>query len=77
MNATIILLQETHSVERDINIWENEWKTMHMYFNHGNSQSKGVLIAIKKSIDHELLSTYQDNNGRLLHISISIDKKIY
>ena len=45
-NVLIVLiwLQETYSTVNSELIWKQEWGSGQMFFNHGTSKSKGVLI---------------------------------
>ena len=76
LKSNIILLQETHSVKQDENKWQSEWKSKKIFFNHGNSQSKGVLIAINKNLDYELLDVISDKESRILMLKMEIEKEI-
>ena len=46
----ICFLQETHSTERDENIWRNEWGG-EVKYSHGTSQARGVMILVKPGFD--------------------------
>ena len=51
-NAQIIFLQETHSTADIEEKWRTEWETIgggKIFFSHGDSNSKGVLIMFKKN----------------------------
>ena len=60
----IILLQETHSIERDVRKWKNEWGS-DIYLNHGSSNSRGTLIAFTNGFEKKVLKYIDDKNGRI------------
>ena len=73
IQADIILLQETHSTINNENIWKTEWSSSKLYFNHGETNSKGVLIAIKKDFNIEIENIIKDDSGRVLILNSIID----
>ena len=75
--SDIILLQETHASTNIENTWAVEWPTKHLIFNNGTTQSKGVLVAINKSLNHKIISTHKDNSGRLIILEMEINSKKY
>ena len=67
----ICLLQETHSTLRDENNWKHLWGG-DIYFSHGASNARGVMILIKSDLDFKLLDIEKDQEGRYLKISCNI-----
>ena len=63
-NNGIVLLQETHSCQREVAKWKKEWDA-ELYLNHGTSNSRGTLIAISKGFDIKVLKCIDDQNGRI------------
>ena len=63
-NNGIVLLQETHSCQREVAKWKKEWDA-ELYLNHGTSNSRGTLIAISKGFDIKVLKYIDDQNGRI------------
>ena len=63
-------MQETYSSKEVENIWR-PWKG-DMFFSHGSSHSRGVLILVREQLDFKLLSSRVDDQGRyiLLHAMI-------
>ena len=66
--AALCFLQETYSSKEVENIWRKQWKG-DMFFSHGSSHSRGVLILVRDQLDFKLLSSRVDDQGRyiLLH----------
>ena len=73
----ITLLQETHSVVSDEQIWEKEWKGQ-IIFSHGSNHSRGVAILIpsKFKLEFEVISVYKDTEGRILLIECKIENNV-
>ena len=69
--ADLCFLQETYSSKEVENIWRKQWK-VDMFFSHGSSHSRGVLILVKDQLDFKLLSSRVDDQGGyiLLHAMI-------
>ena len=47
-----VMLQETHSIEKDEEIWKKEWGA-EIVFSHGSNDSKGVAILFPKNFKSE------------------------
>ena len=58
--ADICFLQETYSSKEVENIWRKQWKG-DMFFSHGSSHSRGVLVLVKEQLDFKLLSSKVDD----------------
>ena len=72
--ADILLLQETHSVEKEENDWRNDWQG-EVYMSHGESNSRGVAISIDPKLPYDLLNTFADPNGRYIIIEITVNER--
>ena len=48
-----------------------------MFFSHGTSQARGILIAINNKFYCNVLQTKKDNDGRVLALTIEVDSKKY
>lgn len=72
----IILLQETHSVDKVEKQWQDEWGS-NIEFCHGTKQSRGVAILFPKSINVNVLNKEVDDVGRMLLLSLSIEEQPY
>ena len=59
----IVLLQETHSTARNEAMWTSQWGCGKdsAVFSHGTSDSKGVLIAFRESINYRIRSARSRN----------------
>ena len=66
------LLQETHSTPEIESLWETDWGNK-IIFNHGSSNSRGVLILLPKGHDYKIDVLFKDNSGRLMIIKIEND----
>ena len=69
--ADILFLQETYSSKEVENIWRKQWKG-DMFFSHGSSHSRGVLILVREQLDFKLLSSKVDDQGRYILVHAMI-----
>ena len=60
----VFLFQETHSDESVYQSWRNEWGS-EIYLNHGQSNSRGVMLAFSNNLDISNFNHIKDNNGRI------------
>ena len=60
----VLLLQETHSTNGDLEAWSNEMGYK-ILLNNGTSNSRGTLIGISKNFEYKILHYYDDKQGRL------------
>ena len=72
IDSDIIFLQETHSFVDDEKFWKNQWGEQ-IWFSSYSSNSRGVAILIRYSINLTLYSLYSDPSGRFLIMSVSIN----
>ena len=63
-NADLLVVCESHSSEEIERIWESEWGGP-IVFSHGSSQSKGIMICIKKQYENMIKNVYS-KQGRLI-----------
>ena len=70
--ANIYLLQETHSAPKDEATWQSKWGDK-VWFSHGNTNSKGVAIAIQGSFGFKKIDTHSDTEGRYLILDAEIN----
>ena len=67
------MLQETHSIETDVQSWQNEWNG-DIYLSLGRSNSAGVAILLKPGI---MIKEYQEIlNDRIQMIKINISNAV-
>ena len=69
----IIMIQEAHSTSDDVNKWP-KFLPGHYIFSHGTSASRGVVTVIR-NLDFVIHNVSCDTEGRIVIISIDIDKK--
>ena len=69
----IMLLQETHLIDRDINDLKREWN-INYYIAGKSTNSKGVAILINTTFEFKVLNHDQnsDLDGRFLAITLDI-----
>jgi exonuclease III len=70
-DCAVFLLQETHSLEADEDLWRQLWSGK-MYFSHGRSDSCGVLIMFSPGLNFDIKNIIKDDNGRFLAIHFDI-----
>ena len=70
----ISLLQETHSQEIDVKIWEMEWGG-EIIFSHGTNQCRGVAVLLPPTLVEKckINNIERDQNGRILAIDCEIE----
>ena len=68
----IVLLQETHSTARSEAVWTSQWGCGKDAV-HPTSNSKGVLIAFRESINYRIRVAQCDANGRYIILDLEID----
>ena len=71
--ASVFLLQETHSTSSVEAQWKSEWGGKNMFFSHGESNARGVCIIFKNSINLDIHDIISDEYGRYLILDITID----
>ena len=71
LKADIILLQETHLVELDLNDLKKEWN-VEFHIAGTSSNSRGVAIIINNSFEYHVQKSYLDPEGRFLILSLYI-----
>ena len=70
-NADIFFLQETYSTKEIENQWRKQWRG-ELFFSHGTSRSKGVLVLVQENLDFKVKSTYTDDSGRFIFLDTLI-----
>ena len=71
-NADILVLQETHSSEKDETIWQSEWGGKAI-FNHGSTAARGIAVFMTKSIFENTEQIVKDEEGRTIIFNITED----
>ena len=72
----LLLLQDTHTDFSQEKIWKNKWGQS-IFFNHGDSNSRGLCTIIPKSLEVKSEMYFSDNNGRILTVKLTFAKCIY
>ena len=68
----ILCLQETHSTVEDEKLWTNEWGGK-CIFSHGTSNSRGVVICVKRDCKWDIKCATSDGDGRFATCMASYD----
>ena len=63
--------QETHSSELTEQSWKNEWDGKAI-FSHGTTASRGCLILISSTLEHSIVDTREDTEGRFILVKCKI-----
>ena len=66
-------MQDTHFSQNIENKWIQDFEGS-LYQSNGTSNSRGVVIWIKKNVEFKLIDEYKDNEGRLLLINVEMSK---
>ena len=71
----IILLQETHSFQKDEKIWINQFGRGKgsVIFSNDKSDARSVLVAFCKAVNYKIILQHVDNNGRYIVLNLLID----
>lgn len=67
-----VLIQESHACQRDEQLWRSQWGGQ-IFFANGASDSKGVLIMLRRGLAVEIGRTCRDDHGRYLISEYTID----
>ena len=70
--ADISILQETHSLPKNEQVWQTEWGSR-IWFSHGSSNAKGVCILKDKNCSADIKKLGADTDGRVIWISVSVE----
>ena len=76
-NVDICLLQETYCTKRFSKQFDKGWqgKIIHSFSN--SPHSRGVAILFRRNLDYELVSSFTDNDGRIILANIRLGKNDY
>lgn len=72
----VCLLQETHSSTKEEHIWRSEWGGQAI-FCHGSTNSRGVMILLKRDLSYKINTISKDDKGRILLMDIEIGDQNY
>ena len=73
LNCDILFLQETHCSREDEKLWHSQWGE-HAFFASFTSNSRGVAILIRNSINLKVKSIFRDPNGRFLILNSTLNE---
>ena len=71
-NNHFTFLQETYSSKDCAKTWEAEWGGK-VFFSHGSTHSKGVMILINPKVELKIEKEISDNNGRYIILDAMVD----
>ena len=71
-NVHFTFLQETHSSKLSADVLSAEWGGK-VFFCHGTTNSKGVMILINPKLDCKVEKCISDNNGRLIILDVALE----
>ena len=71
---SIVMLQDTHFIEKDIKAIRSIWG-YEVYFSNFNSQSRGVATFINNNFDCKVNRIDKDNGGNILMLNCVICEK--
>ena len=72
----MVFLHETHTCIKKAAQHKNMWRGT-MRFSHGTTDSRGVLIAFRESLNFKILNDYRDTVGRILVLKGVIEDSPY
>ena len=68
------MLQETHSTSNIEKFWRSQWGG-EIFFAHGDSNARGVVTLVNKSVNCNLISHVADKEGRKQIIKLPLERK--
>ena len=68
----VIFLQETHSTKEEEDGWNKDWDSKKVFYSHGTTNSKGVIIMIRKELEFEVIKSQGDDEGRYIILDARI-----
>ena len=74
--ADIICIQETHSDAKNDNMWSMEWGS-NILFSHGQTDSCGVAILIRRNFNVNIRKVIKDDRGRILICEFEKDDVVF
>ena len=70
-----IILQETHSVQKDKEVWTNQFGCGKgsVIISHNKSDTRGELVAFREAVNYKINSQHAYNNRRYIVLNLLID----
>ena len=75
-NNQIICLQDTHTINDDESSWRLIWGGP-IFFSHLSTRRGGVIVAVSKNTDFDLVHFEEIIQGRISHLKLKAYGKIY
>lgn len=72
----IAMLQETHSTDEKMHLWQSEWGGK-MVCSNNTSSSKGVLLLFDRQLDFVMNRVETDSDGRYIIMEISLNESTF
>ena len=79
-SKAVIFLQETHSVKKKKEIWNNtSWDVGKIlcFFAHGTSDSRSALTAFREVLNFKVISSHLNDNGRQVILKVEIQRSAF
>lgn len=75
-NLDFYCIQETHSTDATINLWQSEWGGK-IYSSSGLQNARGVAVLVKRALKHKIVKQARDTKGRILLLDVEILDTVY
>ena len=67
----VLYLQETHSTDRLLHTWENDFNCK-IFASHGSTSKAGVAILIPNELPHKINEMITDSEGRYVIVDLTV-----
>ena len=74
LKCNIVMLQETHLIQSDINTLKKEWN-VDFFISGESTNGRGVATIIIPNFEYKVLNSFVDKDGRFLFVTIEIEKE--
>ena len=74
INADIILLQETHFIEKYENNYNARWFGKYVHNFSDSQHSRGTSILFRKQLDIKIINVHKSNDGRILLLNLIFEE---
>ena len=72
LNSSIICLQDTHWIEKDLKLLNKLWQG-HILINKHRSNARGVAKMLKNNFEYKILDSYCDDTNNIIFIDLKLD----
>lgn len=76
LNLDFYCLQETHSTNNGLPLWQREWGGK-FYSSNGRQNSRGVAVLVRRTLPHRIIKQTTDAEGRILLLDVEVQDTIY